>query len=313
LELVYARDRDIELYKMPLRLGEAFFVKGATTVKVTIASLIEMKAAGEKITMLTAYDTPTAKILDAAGVDCILVGDSIGNAVLGYKDTLPVTMEQMLHHTSAVVRGVERAIVLFDMPFMSYQISVEEGIRNAGRAIKETGANMVKLEGGSSSTDVIRAITECGIPVCGHLGLTPQSVNMIGYKVQGKQYQKARQILNDAIALQNAGASMIVLECVPWKLAKLITERLSILTIGIGAGPHCDGQVLVFHDMVAITDHKSPKFVKTFAQAGKLMKRGVKQYVKEVKSSDYPGAEHSFVIEDSIIDKLSGKKGGRKK
>ncbi|MFA6451767.1 MAG: 3-methyl-2-oxobutanoate hydroxymethyltransferase [bacterium] len=282
-------------------------------MKITIASLMEMKAAGEKIAMVTAYDTPTAKLLDAAGVDTILVGDSIGNAVLGYKDTLPVTMEVMLHHTAAVVRGVESALVIFDMPFMSYQVSVEEGVRNAGRAIKETGANMVKLEGGGKYAEVARAITECGIPVCGHIGLTPQSVNLIGYKVQGKQYEKARQILNDALALQAAGASMIVLECVPWKLAKLITERLDILTIGIGAGPYCDGQVLVFHDMMALSDKKSPKFVKTFAQAGKLMQRGVKQYVKEVKASDYPGAEHSFVIEDAIIEKLSGKKGGRRK
>jgi len=274
---------------------------------------MDMKAAGEKIAMLTAYDTPSARLLDAAGVDVILVGDSLGNVVLGYKDTLPVTMDEMIHHTKAVVRGTERAMVLFDMPFMSYQTGVADGLRNAGRAVKETGCNAVKLEGAGSYTDVISAIVESGIPVCAHLGLTPQSVNIMGYKVQGKQYLKAKQILNDALAVQTAGASMVVLECVPWKLAKLITERLQIPTIGIGAGPYCDGQVLVFNDMLAIPDRKTTKFVKTFAQAGKLMRRGVRQYVKEVKSVEYPGTEHSFAIEDSIIEKLEGRKSRPKK
>jgi len=274
---------------------------------------MEMKAAGEKITMLTAYDTPTAQILDAAEIDTILVGDSLGNVVLGYKDTLPVTMEEMIHPAAAVARGVERAFVLFDMPFMSYQVSVEDGVRNAGRAIKETGCNCVKLEGGANYAPVVRAIVDSGIPVCTHLGLTPQSVNIIGYKVQGKQYEKARRIVEDALALEAAGASMVVLECVPWKLAKLLTERLSIPTIGIGAGPFCDGQVLVFHDMMAFADRKTAKFVKPFAQVGKLMRRGVKQYIREVKSSAYPGTEHSFIIEDAVIDKLSGKMGKNKK
>ncbi len=288
---------------------------GGLDMKVTISTLNEMKAGGEKITMLTAYDAPTAKIVDSSGVDTILVGDSLGNVMLGFDDTLPVTMEHMIHHTAAVMRGVERAFVLFDMPFMSYQVSVEEAVRNAGRAVKETGCNGVKLEGGGENIcRVVRAVVDCGIPVCGHLGLTPQSVNaMGGYKVQGKAFEQAKNILDESLALEAAGAGMVVLECVPWKLAKVITEKLHIPTIGIGAGPHCDGQVLVFHDMMGLLDRKPAKFVEVFAQAGKLMRRGVKSYIKQVKSVDYPGTEHSFVISDSVINKLEGNKKGKKK
>lgn len=282
-------------------------------MKITVGTLIEMKAAGEKVSMLTAYDTPTARLLDGAGVDVLLVGDSLGNVILGFNDTLPVTMDQMIHHAAAVVRGVQRAMVIFDMPFMSYQASVGDGVRNAGRAVKETGCNMIKLEGGGRYAEVVRAIVESGIPVCAHLGLTPQSVNILGYKVQGKQYEKAKEIVEDALALQDAGASMLVLECVPWKLAQLLTERLRIPTIGIGAGPYCDGQVLVFHDMAGLSGRKVPKFVKTFADANKTIRRGVKQYIKEVKAAEYPGTEHSFSIEDSIVNKLKGKKSRSRK
>ncbi len=284
-----------------------------TDMKVTVGELTEMKRNGDKICMLTAYDTPTARLLDEAGVDVLLVGDSLGNVVLGYKDTLPVTMDQMTHHAAAVVRGVERALVIFDMPFMSYQASVEEAVRNAGRAIKETGCNMVKLEGGGRFADVVRAMVDSGIPVCAHLGLTPQSVNIIGYKAQGKQYEKAKEIEDDALALQAAGASMAVLECVPWMLAKHLTSILEMPTIGIGAGPDCDGQVLVLHDMVGLSGRKPPKFVKTFVNANALISKGVKQYVKEVKTSAYPTTEHSFTIQESIVKRLKAAAKNRKK
>lgn len=275
-------------------------------MKVTISTLREMKAEGQKITMLTAYDFPTARMLDEAGIDTILVGDSLGNVVLGFQDTLPVTMEHMIHHAAAVMRGAQNAFVWFDMPFMSYQVSVKEAVRNAGRAIKETGCHGVKLEGcGSKTADIVRAITECGIPVCGHLGLTPQSVNaMGGFKAQGKAFDSAKKILEDSIKLEEAGAGLLVLECVPWKLAGVITKKLSIPTIGIGAGPDCDGQVLVFHDMVGLSGRKPPKFVRSFADAGSAARRGVTQYIKEVKASSYPTPEHSFTISDQVIKKL---------
>jgi len=283
-------------------------------MKVNVNTFREMKAAGEKIAMLTGYDAPTARLLDAAGVDTILVGDSAGNVVLGFEDTLPVTMEHMIQLTASVVRAVERAFVWFDMPFMSYQVSVEEAVRNAGRAVKETRCQGVKLEGcGKNTPEIVSAITECGIPVCSHLGLTPQSVNaMGGYKVQGKAFERAKEIYDDALTLQEAGAAMLVLECVPWKLAGLLTETLEIPTIGIGAGPDCDGQVLVFHDMIGLSGRKTPKFVKSFADAGRVVTRGVKKYVKEVKDRSYPGEEHSFAISDSVIKKLKSNAGRKK-
>lgn len=279
-------------------------------MKVTIQTLRDMKKAGEKITMMTAYDAPTAKLLDDSGIDVILVGDSMGNVILGYRDTLPVTMDEMIHHTAAAVRGTERAFTLLDMPFMSYQVSEEEAVRNAGRALKETGCNGVKLEGGGENiAKVIKRIVGCGIPVCAHLGLTPQAVNALGgYRVQGKAFEAAKEMLDQSLEVQAAGACMVVLECVPWKLAGLISEKLSIPTIGIGAGPYCDGQVLVFHDAFGLLSRKPAKFVKVFADAGSVIRAGAKQYVEEVKGKQYPGKEHSFEIEDSVIERLGGKK-----
>lgn len=275
-------------------------------MKVTVTSLAEMKAQGEKITMLTAYDFQMARILDAAGVDTLLVGDSLGNVMLGYANTLPVTMDEMIHHTKAVARAAKRAFVIFDMPFMSYQVSVEDGLFNAGRAVKETGCECVKLEGGGEhAADVTAAIVEAGIPVCAHLGLTPQSVNVMGgFKVQGKAFEKAREILNNALELQAAGACMLVLEAVPFKLAALLTEKLDIPTIGIGAGPDCDGQVLVVHDMYNISGRVPPKFAKVFCDVEAIFTDGAKQYVSEVKGSTFPETSHSFTIDDEIIEKL---------
>lgn len=284
-------------------------------MKVTIQTLRDMKRAGEKIAMMTAYDAPTAKLLDDSGIDVILVGDSLGNAVLGYRDTIPVTMDEMVHHTAAAVRGAERAFTLLDMPFMSYQVSEEEAVRNAGRALKETGCNGVKLEGGGENiAKVIKRIVGCGIPVCAHLGLTPQSVNALGgYRVQGKEVEAAKDILDQSLAVEAAGACMVVLECVPWKLAGLITEKLGIPTIGIGAGPYCDGQVLVFHDAFGLLSRKPAKFVKVFADAGSVIRAGAKLYVEEVKGKKYPGKEHSFEIDASVIAMLGGKKAAESK
>ncbi len=262
------------------------------------------KAEGRKVVMLTAYDAPTARILDESDIDIILVGDSLGNAVLGYPDTLPVTMDDMIHHTAAVVRAAKRAFVMFDMPFMSYQTSVEDAVRNAGRAIKETGCHGVKLEGGGpAACAAVRAIVDCGIPVCAHLGLTPQSVNIFGgYKVQGRQLDGARAIFAQSLALQQAGASMIVLECVPARLAALLTSRLAMITIGIGAGPDCDGQVLVIHDALGLSDRKPAKFVKVFADAGAVIREGVKLYASSVRDTSYPAAEHSYnAIDDDTL------------
>jgi 3-methyl-2-oxobutanoate hydroxymethyltransferase len=294
----------------------AFFM-GGTVLKVTVNTLKEMKANGEKITMLTAYDYQFARILDAAGADTLLVGDSLGNVMLGYANTLPVTMDEMIHHTKAVARAAKRAFVIFDMPFMSYQVCVEDAVFNAGRAVKETGAECVKLEGGGPlAAEVTAAIVECGIPVCAHLGLTPQSVNaMGGFVVQGKALAKAKEILDHALMLQAAGACMVVLEAVPWKLAQILTEKLDIPTIGIGAGPHCDGQVLVVHDMFNMSGRVPPKFAKVFEDAEKIMTRGARNYVKEVKAGTFPETSHSFAIDDAVIAKLkpaSRKKAARK-
>ena len=283
-------------------------------MKVTVNTLREMKENDEKITMLTAYDYQFARILDDAGVDTMLVGDSLGNVMLGYANTLPVTMDEMIHHTKAVARAVKRAFVIFDMPFMSYQVCVEDALFNAGRAMKETGAECVKLEGGGPlAAEATAAIVEAGIPVCAHLGLTPQSVNtMGGFVVQGKALDKAREIIAHAEMLQAAGACMLVLEAVPWKLAQLLTERLSIPTIGIGAGPHCDGQVLVVHDMFNMSGRVPPKFAKVFADVEKAMAAGVKQYITEVKGASFPDASHSFVIDDAIIDQLKSAESAEK-
>ncbi len=262
--------------------------------KVTTKTLLEMKKNGEKITMLTAYDYTSALIVDSAGVDIILVGDSLGMVMLGYDSTIPVTMEEMIHHTKAVVRARKRAMVIFDMPFLSYQTGKRDAILNAGRALKETGCDAVKIEGGVEQEETIRALVNAGIPVCGHIGLQPQSVNVYGgYVLRGKGEEREK-LIEDAKAVERAGAFAVVLEKVPSDLAKEITEMLSIPTIGIGAGKECDGQVLVFHDMIGMFDKFKPKFVKRYAEVGKEIKNAVETYVSEVKSGVFPGEEHSY-------------------
>ncbi len=274
-------------------------------MKNTVATLQQQKLDGDKITMLTAYDYSTAKLVDECGVNTILVGDSLGMVMLGYEDTLSVTMEDMIHHTAAVTRGAKNALVVGDMPFMSYQTSVYDAVVNAGRLMKEGRCQAVKLEGGASVCPQIKAITEASIPVVAHIGLTPQSVNAFGgFKVQGKSEADARRLIEEAKAVEEAGAFAIVLECIPAKLAKLITESVSIPTIGIGAGADCDGQVLVYQDMLALFSDFKPKFVKHFANAGEVMKQGFTEYIKEVKEGTFPAAEHTFKIADDIINKL---------
>lgn len=273
--------------------------------KITTKSFIDMKNKGEKITMLTAYDYSTAKLVDQAGVESILVGDSLGMTMLGYSDTLKVTLDDMIHHTKAVVRGTKNALVIGDMPFMSYHISVEESIRNAGRLIQEGGAQAVKLEGGSNVIDHIKGIINAQIPVCGHLGLTPQSVNMMGgFKVQGKSEAAAKTLIDDALKLQEAGVFAIVLEGIPEKLAQMITEKLDIPTIGIGAGVHCDGQVLVIQDMLGMFSDFTPKFVKKYAQLNLIVDESLKTYVKEVKSATFPEEKHTFSMNEDVLNKL---------
>ena len=274
-------------------------------MKNTVATLQQQKLDGDKITMLTAYDYSTAKLVDECGVNTILVGDSLGMVMLGYEDTLSVTMEDMIHHTAAVTRGAKNALVVGDMPFMSYQTSVYDAVVNAGRLMKEGRCQAVKLEGGASVCPQIKAITEASIPVVAHIGLTPQSVNAFGgFKVQGKSEADARRLIEEAKAVEAAGAFAIVLECIPAKLAKLITESVSIPTIGIGAGADCDGQVLVYQDTLALFSDFKPKFVKHFANAGEVMKQGFAEYIKEVKEGTFPAAEHTFKIADDIINKL---------
>lgn len=263
--------------------------------KVTTATVRDMKKKGEKITMITAYDYPTAAVVDEAGIDLILVGDSLAMVVLGYDSTLPVTMDVMLHHTKAVTRAVSRALVIGDMPFLSYQVSVEEAVRNAGRFLQEAGAQAVKLEGGREVAEVTRRIAAAGIPVMAHLGLTPQAVHQLGgYKVQGKGSEAATRILEDAKILEEAGAFSVVLECVPAELGRVITETLSIPTIGIGGGIHCDGQVLVLHDLLGMFERFTPKFVKKYANLNAQMKEAVGKYIDEVRQGQFPGPEHSF-------------------
>lgn len=274
-------------------------------MKKTVSTFQNAKKNGEKVTMLTAYDYSTAKLVDEAGIDSILVGDSLGNVILGYEDTISVTMEDMIHHGAAVARGAKDALIVIDMPFMSYQASVYDAVVNAGRLMKEGRANAVKLEGGASVCPQIRAITDSGIPVVAHLGLTPQSVNAFGgYKVQGKSETAAAKLLEDALAVQEAGAFAVVLECVPAKLAALITERLDIITIGIGAGSECDGQVLVYQDMLGMFTDYVPKFVKQFARVGDIMKQAFADYKREVSEGTFPAPEHSYKIEDEVIEKL---------
>lgn len=274
-------------------------------MKNTSVTFKEAKTKGEKLTMLTAYDYTTAKLVDESGVDSILVGDSLGMVMLGYDDTLSVTMEDMIHHTAAVARGAKNALVIADMPFMSYQTSVYDAVVNAGRLIKEGHAQAVKLEGGLEVCDHIKAIVNASIPVCAHLGLTPQSVNALGgFKVQGKDEQAAKKLLEQARAVEEAGAFAVVLECVPAALAKKISELINIPTIGIGAGAGCDGQVLVYQDMLAMYSGLKPKFAKQYANVGEIMQTAFKSYIDEVKSGVFPAQEHTFKIDEEIVEKL---------
>lgn len=272
--------------------------------KFNINSFKEYKG-NKKITMLTAYDYSMAKMFDEAGVDTILVGDSLGMVVLGYDSTLKVTMEDMLHHTKAVSRGVKQSFIVGDMPFLSYHISVEEAIRNAGRLVQEGGAHAVKLEGGKDILPQIKGILKAQIPVIGHLGLTPQSINKFGgFKVQGKLESSAKEIIEDALLLEEAGVSAIVLEAIPDKLAALITQKLSIPTIGIGASAACDGQVLVSNDMLGMFSDFTPKFVKQFTNLRPSILAGVKAYIEAVEEGSFPGSEHTFKIDEELIKKL---------
>lgn len=274
-------------------------------MKQTVQKLLEKKGQGEKISMLTCYDYSTAKIMDAAGLDMLLVGDSLGNVILGYEDTISVTMEDMIHHTSAVSRGAKNAMVVADMPFLSYQTSVYDAVVNAGRLMKEGRAGAVKLEGGKVVCDQIKAIVNASIPVVAHLGMTPQSVNTLGgFKVQAKTLDAARQLIEDAKEVEQAGAFAVVLECVPAKLAQLISKTLTIPTIGIGAGAGCDGQVLVYQDMLGMFSDYKPKFVRKFADVGKVMQEAFVLYQEEIQNGNFPAQEHTFTISDEIIEKL---------
>ncbi len=274
-------------------------------MKNTTTSIMQMKNSGHKISMLTAYDYTTARLLDEAGVNTILVGDSLGNVILGYEDTISVTVEDMIHHSAAVARGAKNALVVTDLPFMSYQTSVYDAVVNAGRLMKEGRAGAVKLEGGKEVCPQIKAIVSAGIPVVAHLGLTPQSINTFGgFKVQGKTEVAAKKLIEDAKAVEEAGAFLLVLECVPAKLAKLVTESINIPTIGIGAGAGCDGQVLVIYDMLGMFSDFKPKFVKHFANAGDVIREAVKTYIAEINDGTFPAEEHCYKIDDEVIDKL---------
>ena len=273
--------------------------------KITTTVIREMKDRGERVVMVAAYDYPTARMVDEAELDAVLVGDSLANVMLGYKDTLAVSMDEMIHHTKAVGRAVKRALVVGDMPFMSYQASAEDAIRNAGRFIKEGHAEAVKVEGGRSMIKKVRAIIQSGIPVMGHLGLTPQWVHEFGgFKVRGKTKSTARVILEDARRLERAGVFSLVLECIPWQLAKLITEKIEIPTIGIGAGPYCDGQVLVIHDLLGLTGPRVPKFVKRYTKLDDTVMKALRDFRREVKNGKFPTLEHSYEMPREEVRKL---------
>ena len=274
-------------------------------MKNTAATFAAAKAKGEKLSMLTAYDYSTAKLEDESGINGILVGDSLGNVVLGYEDTVSVTMEDMVHHGAAVARGAKNALVVVDMPFMSYEVTVEEAVRNAGRLMKEGRAGAVKLEGGVRVAEQIRAIVKAGIPVMGHIGLTPQSINVFGgFKVQGKNEAAARKLIADAKAVEEAGAFAVVIEAVPAALAQMITDAVSIPTIGIGAGAGCDGQILVYQDMLGMFSDFTPKFVKRYANVGEVMREAFANYAAEVASGAFPTVEHTYKIKDDVLEKL---------
>ena len=274
-------------------------------MKNTVTTFQQMKEKGEKISMLTAYDYSTAKLVDEAGVNSILVGDSLGNVMLGYEDPIAVTVDDMIHHGRAVAKGAKNALVVVDMPFMSYQTSVYDAVVNAGRIMKETHCGAVKLEGGAVVCPQIKAIVDASIPVCAHLGLTPQSINAFGgFKVQGKTVGAAQKLIDDAKAVEEAGAFAVVLECVPAKLTKLVSEAVSIPTIGIGAGNGCDGQVLVYADMLALFSDFCPKFVRKFANVGEMMSQAFREYDAAVKDGSFPAEEHTYKIDDEVIEKL---------
>jgi 3-methyl-2-oxobutanoate hydroxymethyltransferase len=273
--------------------------------KITIPDLIQKKQNGQKVTMLTAYDYPTARAMDRAGVDSVLVGDSLGMVVLGYDSTVPVTMDEMLHHIKAVRRGLQYALLIGDMPFMSYQVSIEQAVSNAGRMMKEGGCECVKLEGGAEVAPKVKAIVEAGIPVCAHIGLTPQSVAQLGgYKVQGKDLSGAQKLIDDAGALAQAGASLIVFECIPSPLAAAITANTPLVTIGIGAGPDCDGQVLVIHDLVGMAERKPPKMARQYTNLFPDLEGAVSSYVQEVAAGAFPAQEHGFAMDPVVVDQL---------
>lgn len=294
----------VQCYRSVTRLSN--FKKGKLDyMKNTVVTFKEAKAKGEKLSMLTAYDYTTAKLIDEAGIHAILVGDSLGMVMLGYEDTLSVTMEDMIHHSAAVSRGAKHTLLITDMPFMSYQTSVYDAVVNAGRLVKEGHAQAVKLEGGKEVCEHIKAIVRASIPVCGHIGLTPQSVNAFGgFKVQGKGEEAAQRLLDEARALEQAGVFAVVLECVPQALAEKISESISIPTIGIGAGAGCDGQVLVYQDMLAMYSDMAPKFVKQYAQIGEQMKQAFAAYKKEVQEGTFPALAHTFKMDETIIEKL---------
>lgn len=274
--------------------------------RYSIHRLRELKARGERFAMITAYDYPSARLVEQAGIPIILVGDSLGSVVLGYESTVPVTMDDIVYHSRAVVRATSKAIIVADMPFMSYQASPDDAMRNAGRLLQEGGATAVKLEGGSHITPLVRRMVESGIPVMGHLGLTPQSVHQFGgHKVQGKTPAAAAKLINDARALEEAGAFAVVLETIPAPLARMVTERLTIPTIGIGAGPDCDGQVQVFHDLLGFYDDQRPlKHAKRYAVLGETIREAVRAYIGEVESGAFPTAEHSFPMDEASLAEL---------
>lgn len=273
--------------------------------KVTIPDILRKKQEGRKITMLTAYDYPSGRLIDEAGMDMILVGDSLAMTVLGYESTIPVTMDEMVHHSKAARRGVKYALLIGDMPFMTYNIGDKETIRNAGRFIKEGGCGAVKIEGGAEMADTVKSLVRSGIPVLGHIGLTPQTATQLGgFRVQGKDAKSARKLVDSALALEKAGCFAIVLECVPDKLAEMISGKLEIPTIGIGAGPHCDGQVLVTNDMIGMFDRFTPKFVKKYADLWPQLSNAFKRYREDVENGKFPSREHCFGMNESELRKL---------
>jgi len=273
--------------------------------KMTIAELLRKKASGQKITMMTAYDYPSARLVDEAGIDTILVGDSLAMVVLGHDSTVPVSMDDMIHHCKAVTRGAKNSFIIGDMPFMSYQVSVEKAVENAGRFIKEALCDAVKLEGGSEMAEVVKAIVRAGIPVCAHIGLTPQTATMLsGFKVQGKDAEGARKLVKSAKDLEAAGAFMVVMECIPDRLAARITRELRIPTIGIGAGKDCDGQVLVYHDLVGLFERFTPKFVKQYVNLSPMIREALVRFRSDVEKGSFPGPEHTFSMSEEEEAKI---------